>query len=366
MKRFLAFFLCLLLAFPLPAFAAKESPSIIASGTAAAGAVLLSTVNGTAFVDVNGDATLTSALQSAVTHNDVIEFTSKTDKTKKIWGFVKAAGTGTFGVDNLGDALFADDMADDGTADFITFDSTLTFDTDHYVWTRTTTSYGWSYNAFATQTVGVLYKLVVGMKLGTMAAASVAYYPALTQSQNLTGNYADYAYYGTAISPSGAYANFGVFSNNGANGQTILCKGYSLSPVTGPSASGVTITNTPGGTTYNWGANTLSGTSYNDAAGYDWRILSSTKYGQVIASAPILPANARFDGTAANAFAWLNGVDLTAYQTGNYILWLSDGTNAGWGYISATPPTGDGGGSEATGTDILPFVNSADPYDTFT
>jgi hypothetical protein len=84
---------------------------------------------------------------------------------------------------------------------------------------------------------------------------------------------------------------------------------------------------------------------------------------QVVPTTAILAANARIDGTAANAFVWLNGVDLSAYQTGNYILWLSDGTNAAWGYISATAPTGDGSGGAAY-TDMITGDNSTFTSDT--
>ncbi len=355
MKRFLAFFLCLLLAFPLPAFAAKESPSIIASGTAAAGAVLLSTVNGTAFVDVNGDATLSAALQAAVTHNDVIEFTSKTDKTKKIWGFVKAAGS----AEDLGDAANVSNCVN---SSYDTFDG-VSATGFHAVSLGGATKRGGSADEIAVA-IGELWKISISISVASGAVGGVAF-------RNTYGG----TYLGAAFSPpmtsTGArYTTATVSATGVIDVSCTIAAEFTVSnlaaqKVTAPSSSGVTITTTPGGATYNWGVNTLSGTSYNDASGYDWKIISSTKYGQVIASGAITSANARFDGTAANAFAWLNGVDLTSYQTGNYILWLSDGTNVAWGYISATAPVGDGGGNEDLGDEFITSLTNFG-YETFT
>jgi len=70
---------------------------IITSGTVAAGGVLISAVDGTAFIDVDtsktGAADFSTAILAAVANSDVIELTSKTTG-KKIYGFAKAAGTG--------------------------------------------------------------------------------------------------------------------------------------------------------------------------------------------------------------------------------------------------------------------------------
>lgn len=52
--------------------------------------------------------------------------------------------------------------------------------------------------------------------------------------------------------------------------------------------------------------------------------------------------NTRLDITATNAFAWLNGVDLSPYQTGYYELQITD--SAGkvlQGYIGQTVPAGE-------------------------
>jgi hypothetical protein len=56
-----------------------------------------------------------------------------------------------------------------------------------------------------------------------------------------------------------------------AGAGTYFFKNYSVAQVLTPSATGVTITSTPGGSTYNW-ASIESGFNYNDARGYTYKV----------------------------------------------------------------------------------------------
>jgi hypothetical protein len=62
----------------------------------------------------------------------------------------------------------------------------------------------------------------------------------------------------------------------------------------------------------------------------------------VVASGSVTLDNTRLDLTATNAFAWLNGVDLSAYQDGNYKLKITDTAGkVASGFIKAQAPTGE-------------------------
>jgi hypothetical protein len=113
----------------------------------------------------------------------------------------------------------------------------------------------------------------------------------------------------------------------------------SLSQVLTPSATGVTIVTAKGGTTYNWSFKDSS-FNYNDSSGYTYRLYRTPPV--VVASGSVTQANTRLDTTAANAFGWLNGVDLSAYQTGKHILAVYDTSGRSrMGYMSSSAPAGE-------------------------
>jgi hypothetical protein len=101
------------------------------------------------------------------------------------------------------------------------------------------------------------------------------------------------------------------------------------------------VKSTKGGTTQNWAA-IESGFNATATGDFVYRIYRDDRV-PVVASGTVTQANTRLDLTAINAFAWLNGVDLSAYQTGDYYLCLYNATGgyAACGYISAVAPAGE-------------------------
>lgn len=87
---------------------------------------------------------------------------------------------------------------------------------------------------------------------------------------------------GTARTTTGTHAEYYTPSSSGTatiGAQTqvnVTCSidNLSMKQVLTPSATGVTITSTPGGTTYNW-ASVESGFNYNDPSGYTYSIVAS-------------------------------------------------------------------------------------------
>ena len=71
------------------------------------------------------------------------------------------------------------------------------------------------------------------------------------------------------------------------------------------------------------------------------------KAATLIASASVSRDNTRLDLTATNAFGWLNGIDLSAYQDGNYKLVILDSASRALsGFIKAATPAGETPGGE--------------------
>lgn len=69
----------------------------------------------------------------------------------------------------------------------------------------------------------------------------------------------------------------------------------------------------------------------------------------VASGGPITVLNARLSTVEGNAFIWLSGVDLSAYQDGNHLICLYNITTAPYcamGFISASAPAGESLGDE--------------------
>jgi hypothetical protein len=121
-----------------------------------------------------------------------------------------------------------------------------------------------------------------------------------------------------------------------------------------------------GGTTRNWGA-IEAGFNATAAGNFPYRIYRDDRVALVAGPTAVTKANTRLDLTSDNAFCWLNGVDLSAYQTGDYYICLYNATGgyAACGYISAVAPAGETLSEEKiTGwtNDIRPDLG----YETFT
>jgi hypothetical protein len=290
-------------------------PIIAASASAeTAGTVLFSTVNGTAFLHTNGcSAALTAALTAAIAHNDVIEFTDATGN--KIWGYAKAAGTGTLGTDNLGAELI--------TAWFnvpaYPYETFTVVGTD-ITSAINTTSFGVAYQAFALS--GKLFKFsnTYTLNSGTAPGFGFMNTGVLEVTSAIPLNTTSYITGGSRVNCLGFRTGSGVATNFSATSNA-------FKQITAPSSAGVTITNTPGGTTYNWG---VKDANFNPNGAVTWRVLASTKYGQLATSGTVATGSVSLTLTDGSAAADLGaGVNLGVAYVGatgatKYILVLED------------------------------------------
>jgi hypothetical protein len=226
----------------------------------------LSLVNGTAFVDFSAAATLTPYLNGKLTVTD--------SAGKKAIGYIKVAGTG--------ETLSETELVTNGT-----------FDSDITGWTPTANggTIAWDagtmkftepaslVNMYATQSTtteaGALYKASLEIKatdnnfsairLGTSAATN-------NIKQSAYSGVATATVYGVAPTTTtwftATYAGGGTKYANQDNA--------SFKKVLTPSATGVTITSTPGGTTYNW-ASIEAGFNFNDASGYTYMLVPAKR-----------------------------------------------------------------------------------------
>jgi hypothetical protein len=127
--------------------------------------------------------------------------------------------------------------------------------------------------------------------------------------------------------------------------------GNCIQLITTPSATGVTITSTKGGSTYNWSAKD-SAFIYNDASGYTYRIYKTPNV--LILSTTFTAANARNSFDATTAFCEASGLDLSTYagtDAGStpYLIELQDASgDVAWGFGGAI-----GGGEDLDDEKLL-------------
>jgi hypothetical protein len=112
-----------------------------------------------------------------------------------------------------------------------------------------------------------------------------------------------------------------------------------------PDTTGVTITNSPGGTTYNMG---LRDSAFADSqSGYTYRIISSTRYSKLILDQAVTSGTLHIATKNGEAMFFHDSIDFSGYAGGGYQFVFRD--SAG---VIATAFSGDVGGGEAS-TDIL-------------
>jgi hypothetical protein len=283
MKRILALLLIALLVCPVSGFASRNpvigANELVGSGTVTQANMRISAVDGTAFIDFTAANVLTTHI------GNLLNVCSATSGTC-IQGFIKAAGTGET-------------------------------------------------KGAAKNVVGITKANpgVVSITAGHgYADGMLTYFSGLTQMTSLNTKYR------TLAGNSGDTFQLGNLSAETAAETT---GGSCIEQVLTPSTTGVTIVSTKGGSTFNW-TNKNATFNYNDTAGYTYEIYKVKSY-PVVATADVTQANARLDLTATNAFAWLEGVDLSAYQAGGrHILKVCSKSNGAcaFGYVSATAPAG--------------------------
>lgn len=220
--------------------------------TVALADIRLSLADGTAFVDFSEAGTLTPYLNHKLTITD--------SAGKKATGYIKAAGTG----ETLGDELVSDtpfDSAGDWTAG-------ASWVVSGGVATATASGGGTLLRntSGAAITYKALYKVVINVASRTAGAVAIRYpYPGYYQQITAAAEYTEYI----CDTVSAGTNKPGIVSVTDTFSGTVTS--MSVKQVLTPSATGVTITSTPGGTTYNW-ASIESGFNYNDASGYTYAI----------------------------------------------------------------------------------------------
>lgn len=204
----------------------------------------ISAVNGTAFVDFSAADVLTNYLGRKLTITD--------SKGKKLVGYIKAAGTG----ETLDSELISS-WTNNVTNPYETFTSSGK-DITSAINTTTT--------GFCTSTVGVsankLYNAVTNLTLNSGTAPNLRLYD--DNKVIIAASVGAQTGYVTATATSNAIGYYISVATN-------FSVTASLKQVLTPSATGVTIVSTPGGTTYNW-ASVESGFNYYDASNYTYEI----------------------------------------------------------------------------------------------
>ena len=236
--------LCLiLLLLPVPVFA-----DVVATGSVSQANMKLSTVNGTAFVDFSAAGVFTGY--------EGLKLTITDSTGDKLIGYIKAMGTGeTLGASLINDASFAagcgvnwvcqpgwtmsgGEAISDGTSN----DSKI-------------------YQAH-TFVAGTLYKSSL-MYILTSGGGQF-YFTGRVGS--LTSNDVFFT------APSSNTLNAYIYSSNFL---VASVQSWALNPVTAPSATGATIVDAKGGSTFNWTSKDASFTP-NDASGYTYTIERQT------------------------------------------------------------------------------------------
>jgi len=218
-----------------------------------------SLVNGTAFVDFSLASILTDHIGRFLTITD--------SDGASISGWIKAAGTGetfpeTGGPLNDGE-LLADPTFDNSASWSIAYSGQWDIDVSNEG-KATAISTGTNSGIYQnpTTTSGALYKLVTvcdSLAGGNYGGYIVGNY----NSNRYVNTVGTVAWYGTAYGGD----NTGIEST----GLSATFTSISLKQVLTPSATGVTITSTKDGATYNW-TSKAAGFNYNDAGDYTYTI----------------------------------------------------------------------------------------------
>jgi hypothetical protein len=229
----------------------------------------ISAVAGTAFVDFSSAGTLTPYLNARLTVTD--------SAGKKLIGYIKAAGTG--------------ETLDSEVLPNTAFDNTT--NVSAYLGAVASVGGGQAGNALevttggsgaasgletATVVSGGMYKSTIYVKKGTGTTFAVylrqnggSYANWHSISGNAPAGWTLYSIYGTTDLASLMYAMEG----DSSAGTTELFDTASVKQVLTPSTTGVWITSTAGGSTYNWTSED-SGFNRNDSSGFSYEIDSAT------------------------------------------------------------------------------------------
>lgn len=357
----------ILKAFPFP-----SNPPVLNQGNVSQTNCHLSVVNGTAFVDLLG-------IDLSPYLGDYIEIIDSAGK--KLEGWIRAAGTGVTYLDIIGgtDPSLRDGDMELNDSPPMTYwaayaSATLSKQTasPHGGARNLRVAYGGSVSPGAGQTVlssGALYYLDGwargdGTFAGRIRHGSITVWQGTfsTSWQQVSTNYfssTSTVLYLQSVATSSGYSEFDDMT---------------IKQVLTPSITGVTITNTRYGDTFNWVAE-QSGFNRNDSSGYTFRILQGTPQNSledIVLQGSITRANCHMSLVNGTAFIDLVGV---SWDPNNYLgceLRIKDSANKwlkGWlktkgsgetflDIIGGSDPTLRDGDMEAVGTTNWTGVNS--------
>jgi hypothetical protein len=241
-------------------------PSImlVATGSVTLANSRISAVANTAFVDFS----VANVLTDYVTGHHYLILYDSTMKT--LTGYIKAAGTG----ETLGSSIFADQSFDNA--------GSWTAEDDWSVAGGNAAKVVGAANRSLKDTallsagpsisVGELYNLQTVVSVITsggihIETPSSEFNSAATPSSYGMTSAATYNYYRTCVGV-GVGGSHGLRANRAC---AATCASVNIRQVLTPSATGVTIVSTIGGTTQSWTSQT-SGFAYNDASGFTYKI----------------------------------------------------------------------------------------------
>lgn len=319
----------------------------VASGTVTQANMKISAVDGTAFVDFTAANVLTTKVGHLLRITD--------SAGRQIQGFIKAAGTG----ETWSEKITGNNYDPSGTiADWLAYTSggsgnTLTYDAglDAFKVTlgetvgtsngaRLATSFMEAIvaNGMITREQAEIYlpsghsfTSIVAGDGGTFADRILCSYPpAITRNLTLVDQWQTVRYAGilTGVDINGSLYVYGI---GGAPGNVFYFRNPSMAQLLTPSATGVTIVSTKGGTTFNW-VNKNSAFNYNDASGYKYEIIRVND-APVLDSDACTNANATINLTDGSAAWSCTGINDAAYQDGKHIIAVYDASGRavlGW------------------------------------
>ena len=259
----------------MPIISGSDSPSfsgvpLTSSDPVALSNTKISLINGTAFADFG--ATINLAQYATGTP---ISICSVTNSAECITGYIKAAGTGeTLDSELLGNTTYQNTTGVDCYN--CSSASVAGGQTDNCLQITTTSGYGSPSQQFS-GTIGVLIKATIYVKKVTATEIDFGIqlgggdYHVLKRKSGLgTGDWVQDTLY-VLLDTTSSYGHWQQLGNT--LGYVALFDTSSVKKVLSPSTSGVTITSTSGGTTYNWATSGFSTkSSFNDSAGYTFTL----------------------------------------------------------------------------------------------
>jgi hypothetical protein len=296
----------------------------VASGTVTQANMKISAADGTSFIDFTAADVLTGKTGNLLVVRD--------SSGRAIQGFIKAAGTG----ETLGSEKLTNPSFDENTSGWTPAGATIASvaggqSNNCLEITATDGAYQTVNSGTTTTATYTLLKQSLYIKSGTAGSVGVGMYYYWTSNnvftQLSTGSWQLVTGYATALS---ANRLIGILKLTAATG-TVLVDEVSTKAVLTPSATGVTITSTKGGTIFNW-AQKNSAFNYNDASGYTYQIYKVLA-APIVDSDPCTNANATINLTAGSAAWSCTGIDDSAYQDGKHIIAVYDAAGvAAFGY----------------------------------